>query len=126
MNKLILVRGIPGSGKSTFAKKMKGFIHIETDMYWGMSGKKFDGKLLKTAHEWCLNYAKVLLPLGNNVVVSNTFTQVWEMEPYLYLGYPVEVFRMTNEYGSIHNVPESTILRMKQRFEDYKGEILIV
>jgi len=43
MSKLILVRGLPGSGKSTFAKTF-GCLHVEADMFYIVGGKyRFDG-----------------------------------------------------------------------------------
>ena len=50
---LILVRGIPGSGKSTFAKSLGG-THFETDKFFMVDGEyKFDGTKIKEAHKWC-------------------------------------------------------------------------
>jgi adenylate kinase family enzyme len=51
MEKIIyLVRGIPGSGKSTFAKSLGG-THFETDQFFMVDGKyNFDGSKLKEAH----------------------------------------------------------------------------
>ena len=52
MGHLILVRGLPGSGKSTEAKKIAktGYYHFEADQYFiTPSGEyKFDKNLLKT------------------------------------------------------------------------------
>ena len=39
MKKLILLRGIPGCGKSTLAKSLGG-IHIEADQYFMEDGEK--------------------------------------------------------------------------------------
>ena len=57
------------------------------------------------------------------IVVSNTFTQEWEMQSYMDLakkyGYRVTTLIIENRHGgsNIHNVPEETLDRMRQRFE---------
>jgi predicted kinase len=128
MNELILIRGLPGTGKSTYAKEFNGQ-HIEADMYF-MDGSeyKFDSSKLSLAHKWCLDTTERGLKEGHTAIVSNTFTKIWEMKPYLdlaeYLNIPVTVYRMTKGYGSIHNVPQSSIDKMSNRFEYYQGEIL--
>ena len=87
MSKLILIRGIPGSGKSTIAKEYikEGFHHLEADMYFvDQDGSyKWDGNKVRFAHEWCQNSTLELLESGKNVVVSNTFTTLKEMKPYI-------------------------------------------
>lgn len=127
---LILVRGIPGSGKTTFARELcdknTTLTHLETDMYWENEGIPFNPKYLKEAHEWCQDHARETLRIGMPVVVSNTFTQLWEMKPYLdMVDGDAVVYRMTGDYGSVHGVPQKTIDRMRSRFEDYEGEIYV-
>lgn len=130
---LILVRGLPGSGKSTYANSFKliNTINLEADMFFiDEKGKYvFKGELIKYAHEWCINTARIFMNNGHNVLVSNTFTTLKEMKPYIEhaqkLRVDIKVYRMINEYKSIHDVPEEVIEKMKARFEDYPGEIRI-
>jgi hypothetical protein len=57
------------------------------------------------------------------VVVSNTFTQEWEMEPYYKMaekyGYRVHSLIVENRHGGIneHGVPEDKLQAMRDRFE---------
>lgn len=122
MPKLYIIRGLPGSGKSTLAKAFvfAGIAdeHYEADQYF-MVGKKymFDPTKLSYAHKQCLNEVHAALLEGKNVVVSNTFTTKKEVRPYTTLGFEYEIFECTENYGSIHNVPEETIERMKARWD---------
>ena len=128
MTKLVLIRGLPGSGKSTKAKTFEGYVHLEADMYHVRGGGEyvFDPNSVKDGHSWCKKTATILMCNCVDVVVSNTFTQLWEMEPYLAfaksVGADVEVIRMVGDYGNVHNVPDAIIEKMKGRFETYKGE----
>jgi predicted kinase len=124
MNKIFLVRGVPGSGKSQFAKSIFADVYLETDMYFMKDGEyKFDISKLKEAHLWCQRSTEHNMQEGNHIVVSNTFTQEWEMKPYLDLaeqyGYQVTTVIVENRHGSkdIHGVPEETLQKMKDRFE---------
>jgi len=123
MKNLILLRGLPGSGKSTFAKRICNQ-HVEADMFFMEDGDyKFDATKLKQAHEWCQNKAEELMKDGYNLVVSNTFTQEWEMEAYYKLaekyGYQVNSLIVENRHGGVneHGVPAEALERMKNRFE---------
>lgn len=129
---LILVRGLPNSGKTTFVKMtLKGMLHLEADMFFSKDGQYcFDGNKLKVAHNLCQTFAKIALEHGADVVVSNTFTTLKEMEPYLEeaknKNITVKVYRMTERIkGSVneHNVPVEVIEKMEARFEDYYDEI---
>ena len=64
---LILIRGLPGSGKSTMARvKYPNHIHLEADMYFedDKGNYNFDPKKLKEAHKWCLETTRSLLSIG--------------------------------------------------------------
>ena len=87
---LTLIRASPGCGKSTLAKKMikedVNAIHVETDMFFMKDGQYlFDPSKIKDAHNWCQKTVKECIEYGFNVIVSNTFTQLWEMEYYIEL-----------------------------------------
>ena len=125
---LYIVRGIPGSGKSTFAKTLvkKDYCHKEADMFFvdREGNYKFEPSKIKDAHKWCQEEMDFLMRLEHSpVVVSNTFTQEWEMEPYFTLakeyGYTVFTIVVENRHGgtNVHNVPEDKIEQMKNRFE---------
>jgi predicted kinase len=126
---LFIVRGLPGSGKSTFAKTLGG-THFETDNFFMVDGEyKFDVTKLKDAHEWCQNSVNTAMilnittDLNDTIVVSNTFTQEWEMKPYFDMAerynYRVHTIIVENRHDSknIHGVPEEKLQQMKDRFQ---------
>jgi hypothetical protein len=68
-----------------------------------------------------------MLNNGQDVVVSNTFTTIKELDPYISFAQsndiPYAVFRMNTQYESIHGVPPEVIERMKARFQDFNEEL---
>lgn len=127
--KLTIIRGLPGSGKSTLAKSM-GIFHVEADMYHTTSkdGYKFQPDKIKQAHGMCQRAVEFAMEEGLDCVVSNTFTQMWEVLPYLEMaleyGYETEIIRLTADHGNIHQVPEEVIATMKSRFEPITNEVI--
>lgn len=130
---LVLIRGIPGSGKSTHARKhfpghdMWEADTFHTDVKTGEYNWKAENQ--GKAHQWCQGMTRRSMEQGRAVVVSNTFTKMWEMKPYLDMakefGYRVEVIRMETRFKNVHNVPEEQVKRMEDRFEDYPGEKVV-
>lgn len=123
MKDLILLRGLPGSGKSTLAKMICNQ-HVEADEFFVVNGVyQFDITKLKQAHEWCQNRTEEWMKKCYNVVVSNTFTQEWEMEAYYKLaekyGYRVHSLVVENRHDGVneHGVPADKLEQMKTRFE---------
>lgn len=127
-SKALLFRGPPGSGKSTAAQKFTPKYRVlEADQFFVDSegNYKFDPAKLKDAHEWCLRSFKACLENGIPVVVANTFTRKWEIEPYLKLSPGALVFRFSGEFQNVHGVPEDKVQAMRNRMEDIPGEILV-
>ena len=125
---LFLLRGLPGAGKSTLAKILVGerdYCHKEADMYHVNSNGEYKWKPenVKAAHEWCQSEVEFLMKYEHTVVVSNTFTQEWEMQAYYDLakkyGYKVNSIVVENRHGGVneHNVPQETLDKMRERFE---------
>jgi len=128
MNKILyIVRGVPGAGKSTFAKSISPEDCIcEADMflYDDNGAYIFTPTRLKEAHAKCQERAKSLMLKGYpRVVVSNTFTREWEMEAYIKMaqeyGYSVITLIIENRHGGIneHGCPEVDVQKMRNRFE---------
>jgi len=140
MKKLILLRGLPGSGKSTKAKEIvKASVDVKT--YIGSadnffvdraSGKyEFTPRKIGEAHAWCRGTIDAAMALETDlVIVDNTNTQKWEYESYLqlaeYYGYETEIIvvgkfdkQSTKEYfnRNKHGVPQEAIEKMAARFE---------
>lgn len=129
MKQLILLRGLPGSGKSTFAKSLGG-IHIEADQYFVVNGEyKYDGSQIENAHNYCQSQTRAWMTHSgeqisvDKIIVSNTFTREWELEPYFKMaeefGYQVVCLIVENRHGSknINGVPEDKIEQMRNRFD---------
>ena len=122
---LVLVMGLPGSGKTVIAKKLaseKGLTHIETDQFFidNDTGEyTFDHSLLDTAHKWCLAETKRLLDEGQRVVVSNTFGTTKSRKSYFKLGYKVAVHTATGQYKSIHDLSHDIVERMRECWQPY-------
>jgi predicted kinase len=131
---LFIVRGVTGSGKSTFAHTIwNNYAICEADQYFvdrETEEYKFDYTKIKDAHEWCQEQVEIRMKDNQlneqyypEIVVSNTFTQEWEMEPYFKLaekyGYKVFSLIVENRHGGVntHGVPDDKVQIMRDRFE---------
>jgi predicted kinase len=126
---LTIVRGLPGSGKSSYAAKISKNVFAADDFFMEDGEYKFDPFKLSEAHAQCQERTKLALQNGNDAVVANTFTQRWEMEPYLVMakthnarvvvvdcfdgGMDDAALAATN----VHGVPVAVIATMRGRWE---------
>ena len=143
MNKVIIMRGIPGCGKTTYIKKNfpKAFICSADDYFTDEDGNyNYRKEEAGEAHAQSQTRFAAALEVGVPlVIVDNTNTRMWEMEHYIYLaeecGYKLEFIRFdvpTNDAHerNIHKVPLSEVERLADLFEELpeayaKHEIII-
>lgn len=136
---LVLVRGMPGSGKSSFGEmicRYDQFVSvISADDFFMKDGRyQFNPAKLSEAHADCLARAKQGLVHGWLMVVANTFSCRWEMQPYLDLAKEIGcALRVVDLFDAgltdqdlfernVHDVPYQTIVQMRKRWEhDWKN-----
>jgi energy-coupling factor transporter ATP-binding protein EcfA2 len=109
MKKLYLLRGLPGSGKSSLAREIGGII-LEADQYFIDSKTneyKFDVSKIKDAHADCQERCRKWMESGYYYDMGKEF------------GYTIFSLIVENRHGgkNIHGVPDDKLEIMKNRFE---------
>ena len=135
---LYIIRGLPGSGKSTLGNRLATTTRMYNphtkrwatthsyaadDWYTNEQGEyNFVPEELPQAHEDCR--ARVLgamLDKVTNIAVCNTFTQKWEADPYFKLceqhNYTPVVVECQSKFNNIHGCPQEKIDEMSERWE---------
>lgn len=130
---LYLIRGVPGSGKSTFAELMNQqamtLINLEADDYFKTYNKdtnsfdyNFDPTKLQAAHRYCQTAAKVFLKDGFNVSVSNTSVTDWEVQTYKDIAdecgakFVSLIVENYHDGKNVHGCPDEKVEQMKRKF----------
>ena len=127
MKTLFILRGLPGSGKTTIAHMLSSLgasVYSAEDFFIDINTGEYNFDLNKLhAHRICRNNVHAALVGGDElVVVHNTNTTVKEMKPYYELaeqyGYQVHSLIVENRHGgqNVHDVPEEALDRMERRF----------
>ncbi|XP_077015115.1 NEDD4-binding protein 2-like 1 isoform X2 [Tamandua tetradactyla] len=135
--RLYLLRGLPGSGKTTLARQLqrdcpRALIFSTDDFFFREDGTyQFDPDFLEEAHEWNQKRARRAMRRGASpVVIDNTNLHAWEMQPYARMAlennYEV-IFREPDTRWKFnvqelarrntHGVPREKIHRMKEGYE---------
>ncbi|KAM6267906.1 NEDD4-binding protein 2 isoform 3-T5 [Spheniscus humboldti] len=133
---LVLLRGVPGSGKSYLARTLlednPGGIILSTDDYFYKHGQyHYDPDCLGEAHDWNRKRAKEAFEMRiSPIIIDNTNIQAWEMKPYVTLAQQFKykvMFREPDtwwkfkpkelERRNIHGVSKEKIKRMLERYE---------
>ena len=127
---LILLRGPPGTGKSTLAKEFQAMVHgivevkvFTTDDLLEKNGcYVYDHGKRTEAHK--LNQLRAKDAMDQEcrvIIVPNTNIQLWEMREYvryaIFKGYNVLFGVCEGTHTNIHKVPEGQIMRMTKQFQ---------
>ena len=140
MSKCIILRGIPGSGKSYLSEKYKeqGYTICSSDDFFMKNGQYvFNIKQLGIAHARCRDKFETAISSRKNVVVDNTNINLADISSYVKLineidpSYDVSIIevehnsldeaikhRTDNSYGK--NIPEERMNEMHSKFLDKK------
>lgn len=118
---LYLIRGLPGSGKTTYARSL-GCLALEADQLCMKNGiYQYDHGRMARAHAWCLERAQEAICLGADVAVANTFAYCKFMQPYMEFAKKhdcaVTIVECVREYGNPHRIPCDAIAKMRATWE---------
>ena len=128
--RVVILRGLPGSGKSTYAKTLTGFTIVSADLFpdlydehWSINFDK-----IGDAHDWCYSQFVLSLAKGKSVCVDNTNISLFEISPYRmearragaeisYRTFGEELPDKELAKRTLHGVPISSIKAMRKRWE---------
>ena len=131
--KLYIVRGVPGSGKTTWVTTHPEYdnenaAHFEADMWRMINGKYvYHESSNNHVHYQCQNAVADAMEDGKSpIFVANTFIKVRDMQPYIFMAhlmdYEVEEVVCKGEYENIHGVPPKVVASLKRQFETWNPE----
>ncbi|MCB0410429.1 MAG: AAA family ATPase [Flavobacteriales bacterium] len=126
---LILLRGLPGAGKSELANSLsedgKHPVYSVDDYFTDEAGNyKFIFEENHKAYTLCqTNTEKSMKEGKSKIILHNTFTLDWEIEPYFDLAkkynYRVFVLTVENYHGNknVHQLSDEQIQKMAAKYK---------
>lgn len=127
MSKLVILRGLPGSGKSTYAHKL-GYLNVEGDMfrYNDKGGYEYHEHKDAMIYRMCRFLVDSTLIQGYSVIINNTHLTNKSMSHYIdtaeALGITIEIHELKGEYESQHGVSRDVMESMANTWEELKDE----
>jgi predicted kinase len=129
---VIILRGVSGSGKSTFASMLarhnNGAVVVTADDYFtsGNGLYEFEASKLGAAHFQCFNRFQDALfdPQVNTIIVANTNTSPADFKNYVHAaetyGATVTYVVLENRHGNndVHNVPSEVKERQRNTLKN--------
>lgn len=108
MNRVLIMRGMPGSGKTTEAQRwaelVPGARILSADDYMFAGGQAFDYTRLERCHEQCkIDFTEALKERAPLVILDNTNTKFADLVPYIEL---IEEYRYSFTVLQLHVTPK--------------------
>ena len=126
---VILLRGAPGSGKSTWAATYKAIYPAETavisatEFFRGADGiVRFEAGKLKESHLWCAQvFFQSMHRRIPRIIIDNTNLRGWEYRVY-WMGVVRTAYRIfqhvcSGTWPNTSGVPEPLVKTMRRRLE---------
>ena len=137
MGTVYIIRGLPGSGKTTLAGNLSNKVIAMDDYFTSDQGYIFDPEKLMEAVNYCkAKFHEHLATSEENIAVANTFSRRFEMQPYITAAenskfklVVIDLYDggLSDEQlfeRNVHGVPIHTINNMRSRWEfGYKGPL---
>jgi len=122
---LVLMRGIPGAGKTTYARRAyPGAVTLSTDRFFTRSdgSYRFDAARLSEAHEACLRQLSLAINAHMTPIVVDKCNLTWKaIEPYALaarraryelLVITLDASPLSCWRRNVHRVPQSKVLEL--------------
>lgn len=130
---ITIIRGLPGSGKSTYAHKLAlqwGAVVVEQDQFRVRNFKyvfKNEDDIQPSFLAVLQEYAK----WGADIIITGTFVSNRSIERVLGAirkvrpTFGLKVRTMLTQFKSVHDVPDTVLASMMKNWEDVEGESFI-
>jgi predicted kinase len=126
---LILLRGLPGSGKRSLAEALSEngkYPVCAIDHYFTDESGNYNFRFAENhlAYEACIQHARSEIRKNTpKIFVDNTFTLDWEIEPYIKMaaesGYRLYIVTVENYHGekNIHGITDDQLAKMAEKYK---------
>jgi hypothetical protein len=131
MKTVIILRGLPGSGKSTFMGLLHPCSIVSMDLFWTRGGQayNFDYNKLSEAIKWTQDkFIWYLNDPGTSRIVIDNISYAWDHYKFFYekakeagcMVHVVHIERRMDELDSKHGVPKEAIERQAANWEPHR------